>query len=52
MNLEDQIARCRAEQIRLAGTFRQDHPESRAIELAISDWFRAELLLERLLRAE
>ena len=52
MNLEEQIARCRSEQIHLARKYRQDHPERKGIEIAISDWFREELLLEKQLRAE
>jgi hypothetical protein len=47
MNIEQRIERSRAEQTRLAGLLRDGHPDKRGIELAISDWFWEELLLQK-----
>jgi hypothetical protein len=40
------IARARSEQLRLAALLKAGHPEREGIMLAISDWFREELLIE------
>lgn len=47
IDIEQRIKRARAEQTRLAELLRDRHPDKRGIELAISDWFWEELLLQK-----
>ena len=46
IDVEQRIERARAEQTSLAALLRDGHPDKRGIELAISDWFWEELLLQ------
>ena len=41
------IRRAREEPVRLATLLRSGHPESAGTELAISDWFWEEILIQR-----
>ena len=50
IDIEQRIERARAEQTRLAELLRDGHPDKRGIELAISDWFWEELLLQEELK--
>jgi len=45
--MDRRIRRAREEQVRLAALLRSGHPESEGIELAISDWFWEEMLVQR-----
>ena len=45
--MDPRIQRAREEQIRLAALLQSGHPESEGIELAISDWFWEEMLVQR-----
>ena len=47
IDIEQRSERARAEQTRLAELLRDGHPDKRGIELAISDWFWEELLLQK-----
>jgi len=45
--INPRIQKAREEQIRLAALLQSGHPESEGIELAISDWFWEEMLVQR-----
>lgn len=44
--MTEEIAQCRAEQVRCRDEWRPDHPERRGIELGMTDWLAEELLIE------